>query len=99
MVQVNKEEFAEFEWDEWNIDKNVKKHGISPNEAEEIFLDEKLRIVKDVRHSQNEERFIAIGKNKKQLVLFVIFTLRKDKIRIISVRITNKKERSRYEKT
>lgn len=63
-----------------------------------VFLDVNLKIVRDVKHSQKEARFIVIGKSFGKKVLFIIFTLRKDKIRIISARLANKKERSRYEK-
>lgn len=87
-----------FQWDEGNIDKSYQKHGIVPNEAEEVFLDENLGVVKDIKHSQNEERFIAVGKTTEKKTLFVVFTLRKEKLRIISARLANKKERSRYEK-
>lgn len=99
MVVVSKEKFKEFEWDNGNINKSFQKHGITPNKAEEIFLDENIGVIKDLKHSQKEERFIAVGKSKKNLILFVIFTLRVDKIRIISARVANKKERSRYEKS
>src|SRR6266566_4742850 len=87
-----------FEWDKGNIDKSYKKHGINPNETEEIFLDEHVRIEKDVKHQQQEERFIAIGKTTEEKILFVIFTIRIDKIRIISGRKANKKEREVYQK-
>ncbi|HIE24125.1 MAG TPA: BrnT family toxin, partial [Candidatus Korarchaeota archaeon] len=53
----------------------------------------------DKLHSKEEERFILLGKTKKERVLFVVFTIRNDKIRIISVRDINKKERRLYEKT
>ena len=87
-----------FEWDKGNIDKSYQKHGLTPNEAEEIFLDEDLGVVKDIKHSEVEERYIAIGKTSGNKILFVIFTIRKSKIRIISARKANKKERSHYEK-
>lgn len=87
-----------FEWDKANIDKSYKKHGITPNQAEEIFLDEDLKIIRDIKHSQKEARFIALGQNFEKKLLFIVFTLRKDKIRIISARPMNKKERRIYEK-
>lgn len=85
-----------FEWDKGNLDKSYAKHGITPNEAEEIFLDENLGVVKDIKHSQKEDRFIAIGKSFENKILFVVFTLRKNIIRIISARMANKKERRKY---
>lgn len=86
-----------FDWDKGNIDKSFVKHGVTPNEAEEVFLDEKIQIEKDIKHQEAEERFIAIGKISETRILFVIFTIREDKIRIISARIANLKERRLYE--
>ena len=82
----------EFEWDEGNIDKSFKKHAISPNEAEQIFLDKDLLLQEDIKHSQAEERFIAIGKTEKNQILFVVFIERENKIRIISARAADKKK-------
>ena len=88
--------YTSFEWDEGNIDKNYKKHGISSNEAEESFLDEKALILKDIRHSQKEKRYILIGKTEERKILFIVFTLRKKRTRIISVRKANRKEINKY---
>lgn len=96
MIDFNK--ILGFEWDKWNIDKSYKKHGISPNETEEIFLDEDVKIKKDIKHEQQEERFIAIGKTTEDKILFVVFTIRYDKVRIISGRLANRKEREVYQK-
>lgn len=88
-----------FEWDEWNIGKSYKKHGIRPSEAEEVFLDEEILILEDIEHSKQEKRFEAIGKVIEGRILFLAFTLRRDKIRIISARAANQKERRKYEQT
>lgn len=95
MVDLSK--IKGFEWNKGNIDKSYQKHGITPNEAEEVFLDENILLLEDVKHSKQEERFEAIGKTLKGDVLFLAFTIRKNKIRIISARKTNKKERRQYE--
>lgn len=87
----------EFEWDRGNLDKSYQKHGITPNESEEIFLDENLQVAPDVRHAQSEPRFAAFGKTTGGKLLFVIFTLRGHKIRVISARPANRKERRIYE--
>ena len=92
-------ESIEFEWDEGNIDKNYKKHGVTPNETEEVFLDEQVIIVADIDHSQHEKRDIAIGQTLTKKMLCIVFTSRKEKIRIISARSANKKERRIYEST
>jgi len=88
-----------FQWDKGNLDKSYAKHGITPQEAEEIFLDENLLILEDVKHSQNEERFTAIGKTTSAKLLFAAYTSRKEGLRIISIRKANKKEKQIYEKT
>lgn len=99
MYMVDLTRFSGFEWDKGNIDKSFQKHGITAREAEELFLDENVLLVEDVKHSQREERKIAIGKNARQKLLFAAFTVRKYKIRIISVRVANQRERRQYEKT
>jgi len=86
-----------FQWDDGNIDKSQIKHLITPKEAEEIFLDEKLAIENDIKHSELEKRCIAIGKTLDRKLLFCIFTVRNKYIRIISVRRANKKEHALYE--
>jgi len=55
MMDLSK--YTEFEWDKGNFDKSFKKHKISPNEAEEMFLDERLLLQEDLKHSQFEQRF------------------------------------------
>ncbi len=94
-MQVDKK-VLEFEWDKGNVGKNLK-HSISDREAEEVFFDNKRFIFKDKIHSQGEERFRIIGKTKKERLLFVAFTKRGKKIRIISARSINKKEVFLYE--
>lgn len=88
----------EFEWDHWNLDKSFKKHGITPKESEEIFLDENLKVTTDVRHAQKESRYIAFGKTFTGRTLFVVFTMRGNKIRVISARPANRREKKVYEK-
>ena len=86
----------EFEWDKGNISKN-KKHNVEDREIEEVFFDKKRFIFKDRLHSAGEERFRIIAKTKKKRLLFVVFTKRDIKIRIISARDINKKEVYIYE--
>lgn len=88
-----------FEWDEGNIDKNWVKHGVSNSEIEETFLDPHKKLGHDIHHSTEDEiRFILLGKTNLQRLLFVVFTIRLEKIRVISARNLNKKERPLYEK-
>lgn len=86
-----------FEWDEGNIDKNLKKHGVTNQEAEEIFDNESSFIFEDERHSAFEKRYMIWGVTNKGRQLSAFFTIRENKIRIISVRDMHKKERREYE--
>ncbi len=87
-----------FQWDKGNIEKNLNKHKITNKEAEEIFFNKPLVIFEDNRHSETEKRFEAFGITKSAKKLTLIFTVRDKKIRVISARIQNKKERRKYEK-
>lgn len=76
-----------FEWDERKASLNRKKHGISFEMATRAFMDPKRLIRYDEEHSTAEEdRFIVIGRVEAFLVLFVAFTDRFGKTRIISAR-------------
>ena len=86
-----------FEWDRGNRYKNEKKHGLHWSEIEEIFFNQPLLIYEDLKHSQTECRCFALGKTDEGKPLFVVFTLRSGKIRVISARQMNRKERSIYE--
>jgi len=85
-----------FEWDEGNKRKNLK-HKVTDEECEEAFFDPKKKLLKDVIHSQKEDRYVLIGATKHQRLLFVVFTLRNSKVRIISTRNLNQRERRLYE--
>ncbi len=87
-----------FEWDEGNLDKSYEKHGVTPEEAEEIFTDKNLGIVPDLKHSKREKRLIALGKIESGKNLFVVFTKRGSKIRVVSARRMHQKEVDKYEK-
>ncbi|MBI2590870.1 MAG: BrnT family toxin [Candidatus Blackburnbacteria bacterium] len=98
MVNKKLKEVIAFAWDKGNIDKNFIKHEVTNEEAEEVFFDKKKVTFPDVLHSSAEERFRVVGKTEKGRILFVVFTKRGDKIRVISARDINKKEISLYEK-
>jgi uncharacterized DUF497 family protein len=66
--------------------------------AEEIFVSEELFVLPDTKRSQVENRHIALGKSQDGKNLFVVFTLRDKKIRIISARKMHRKEVQKYEK-
>jgi uncharacterized protein len=88
-----------FEWDEGNARKSLDKHGVTQEEAEQVFFNMPLLVVEDLVHSQVEERFQALGATLEGRRLHVTFTLREDgtRIRVISARAMNRKEISLYE--
>ncbi len=90
---------AGFDWDHGNSRKSSDKHGVTSAEAEQAFLDGRLIVVEDARHSRNEPRYRALGKTRDGRQLHVTFTLRADatRIRVISARDMNRKERVYYE--
>ena len=87
----------EFQWNRGNIDKSFKKNKIRDKEAEEPFFDRKRKAFKDELHPKDKERYRMVGKTKKGRLLFIVFTMRGKKIRIISARDINKKEVYLYE--
>jgi len=87
-----------FEWDSGNSDKNWIKHKVSRLECEEVFFNEPFYIYDYKSHSQSENRYYLLGITNEKRSMFLVFTIRKDKIRIISARDINKKERIIYEK-
>ena len=89
---------TKFDWDKGNIDKNWERHQVKDQECEEIFFDSKKKLLKDIIHSVQEKRYILLGQTKLKRLLFVVFAVRKNKIRIISARDINKKEKYLYEK-
>jgi uncharacterized DUF497 family protein len=85
-----------FEWDAGNAPKVVASHQVTPGECEQVFFHEPLIIAPDPRHSKVEERWAAWGRTAAGRTLAIIFTLRGDRIRPLSARDMNRKERQRY---
>jgi len=88
-----------FDWDDGNARKSLDKHGVTQREAEEVFVNTPLVIAEDVKHSQTEGRYQALGQSLTGRQLHVAFTLRNEgtRIRVISARHMNRKERALYE--
>ncbi|MBI5324871.1 MAG: BrnT family toxin [Ignavibacteriae bacterium] len=86
-----------FEWDIEKASFNNQKHGVTFQEAKTICDDEFAAFVDDPNHSKGEFRYIMIGYSNKNNLLFVSFTDRENKIRIISARKATKSERKRHE--
>jgi len=87
----------EFEWDEDKAKKNLKKHRVSFEEASTVFSDPVSRTIHDPEHSDEEERFVILGESHRRRVLVVCFTDRDERIRVISARVANRRERKKYE--
>jgi hypothetical protein len=87
-----------FEWDDHKNAANKRKHGISFEEAQSVFFDEKAIEFDDPDHSIQQERFILLGLSQSLKVLVVCHCFRSDefKIRIISARKATRKERGVY---
>ncbi len=84
---------VEFEWDEFNKDKNWLKHNVASRESEEVFLCKNKKIALDKVHSIQEQRYIIIGSTQSGRLFFIVFTMRGEKVRVISARDLNKTER------
>ena len=78
--------------------KNLKKHGVSFEEASTIFGDPLARTIHDPLHSDQEDRFVILGESQRRRLLVVVFTERGDKVRLISARLATRPERKDYEK-
>lgn len=87
-----------FDWDDGNSRKSLDKHGVTQGEAEQVFTGEVL-FAEDIKHSQDEPRYQAIGSTIEGRLLHVTFTLRDEnkRIRVISARDMNRRERASYE--
>lgn len=85
-----------FEWDPVKAAANLAKHGISFELAATAFGDPLSLTIPDPKHSQAENRFILLGKPRTDLIVVVVHVERGDRIRIISARRANRKERMTY---
>jgi hypothetical protein len=88
-----------FEWDADNARKN-EKHGVTRDEAEQVFDNTPLIITEDQLHSEQESRYDALGRTNASRLLQVAFTMRRSGtiIRVISARPMSRRERMLYAK-
>lgn len=86
-----------FDWDEGNTRKNWAKHRVTPSECEQIYFNQPIIVKSDIKHLMHESRFLALGQTDNNRKLFIAFMVRKNKIRVISARDMNRKEREVYE--
>ena len=98
MIDLSK--ITGFDWDGGNARKN-EKHVVSTAESEQVFFNSPLLLLADLKHSDRESRFHALGKTDQGCLLHIAFTVREAgaKIRVISARDMHRKERVTYEQT
>lgn len=87
-----------FDWNEGNSTKSQLRHQVLPVESEQVFFDDPVYFY-DEKHSQKEDRYFAYGLTDQKRKLCVVFTIRENRIRVISSRNQNKKERKIYEQS
>lgn len=88
-----------FEWDAKKARENLKKHGVSFEEALTAFADWRSATIPDPEHSVAEDRFILLGKSSRGNLLVVPHTERGEVVRIISAWHANARQRKQYEKS
>ncbi|MEX2489198.1 MAG: BrnT family toxin [Pseudomonadales bacterium] len=88
-----------FDWDSANTGKIIDKHNVLSSEAEQVFFNDPLLLMDDIKHSQKEPRYHALGVTDDQRLLHVTFTFRAKGtlVRIVSARDMHRKEREVYE--
>ena len=86
-----------FEWDPKKAEKNIKKHGITFQEASTVFGDPLAISFQDPDHSKDEERELTFGQSLQRRLIVVSHTKRRDRTRIINARLMDRNERVIYE--
>jgi hypothetical protein len=86
-----------FEWSAGKATENLRKHGVSFEDAADVFLDPLATTFPDPDHSTDERREITIGHTIRQRLVFVAHCERGKRIRIISARMATQSERQQYE--
>ena len=86
-----------FEWDEAKNQANIRKHGVNFREAAYVFSDPLALNIPDDDHSEDEERWVLLGKNRNERILLVVHTYRQgESIRLISARKATPSEQATY---
>ena len=86
-----------FEWDDRKDRGNIRKHGVSFQEATTVFADPLAGTIPDPDHSRGEARFVTIGSSSSNRLLVVCHTEEGENFRIISARRATSHEREKYE--
>lgn len=90
-------EATEFDWDGGNTEKNWLRHRVSRAESEQVFFNRPLVVAEDELHSGTELRRLALGRTDAGRLLFVVYMLRAERVRIISARDMTRSERKEYD--
>lgn len=85
-----------FEWDENNATKNWFTHKVSPFECEQVFFNQPVVVNDDEKHSAKESRYYVLGQTDAGRLLYIVFTIRRNVIRVISARDMSRRERKVY---
>ncbi len=93
---VSAPDFEGFDWTGGNAEKNWSRHGVAPAEAEQVFFNTPLLWGDDTMYSGVEKRFYALGQTDEGRALYVAFTLRGRRLRVVSARNMSRKERRAY---
>jgi uncharacterized DUF497 family protein len=96
METVSLPEFEGFDWDQANVEKNWLAHEVTPQESEQAFFNRPLIVADDLKRSRTEKRYFVLGQTDEDRPLFIAFTVRKCRIRVISARDMNRKEKKVY---
>jgi uncharacterized DUF497 family protein len=86
-----------FQWDEGNAEKNWVTHHVSRGETEQVFFNRPLVVVAGEQRAESTPRYYALGQTDASRLLFIVFTIRDDLIRVISARPMSRRERRVYE--
>jgi uncharacterized DUF497 family protein len=87
----------DIEWDKAKAAANLRKHGVSFDEAATVFLDALALTGSDPDHSIGENRYVTFGMSSSGRLLTVCHTARSDRIRLISARRSTRVEKGFYE--
>ena len=85
-------------WDRRKAKENARKHGITFEEAQTVFLDDHALLISDPDHSDDEDRFVLLGLSARSRIVVVCHCYRESdsEIRLISARKADRKERRQY---
>lgn len=86
-----------FNWDDGNEPKLLHRHQVTRGEVEQVFFQIRLLLSVDLKHSESEPRYIALGRTMDARMLQIVFTIRGDLIRPLSARPMKRKERAQYD--